>query len=224
MGRRDEKKEETQAAILAASLQLFRAKGFRATTMRDIAAEAGIALGTTYNYFPTKEHIALFFFERSMEAVMARYLAEEGADMALEERIFLLLAIELEQIAPYEDFLNLIVVQSATPRSRLSPLSDDSERLKQRYLGFVRGILADARDRGDLPEMPGYDDILLSAYWVFHLGILLFWLNDNSPQKEDTHTVLDKSLRFLLRALRDGNASEASPMPLLSIADSVAVM
>lgn len=222
MGRRDEKKEETQAAILAASLQLFRAKGFRATTMRDIATEAGIALGTTYNYFPTKEHIALFFFERSMEAVMARYQAEEGADMALEERIFLLLAIELEQIAPYEDFLNLIVVQSATPRSRLNPLSADSEGLKRRYLDFVRGILADARRRGDLPELPGYDDILLAAYWVFHLGILLFWLNDDSPHKEDTHAVLDKSLRFLLRALRDGNASEASPMPLLSIVDSVA--
>ena len=96
--------------------------------------------------------------------------------------------------------------------------------MKRRYLEFIRGILADARRRGDLPELPGYDDILLSAFWVFHLGILLFWLNDDSPHKEDTHAVLDKSLRFLLKALRDGNASEASPMSLLAVADSLGAM
>jgi len=206
MGRRDEKKDETQAAILNTSLRLFREKGFKGTTMRDIAAEAGIALGTTYNYFPTKEHIALHFFERSLETVLARYRDEVDPALPLEEKAFLLLAIEIEQVAPYEEFLSLIVTQAAAPASRLNPFGADAARLKDLYVGFVREILAGAHAQGELPPLAGRDDILLSAFWVYHLGVLLFWLNDRSPDKEDTYVLIDRSLRFMLSALRSGGA------------------
>lgn len=207
MGKRADKKEETEAAILAASLRLFLEKGFKGTTMREVASEAGIALGTTYNYFPTKEHIALFFFERSLDGLMARYHDAVAPDMALEEQLFMLNALGLEQVAPYEEFLNVIVVQAAAPGSRLNPLGEDAERLKARYLAFVAGLLREARARGELPVVGVPDGILLDAYWIYHLGVLLFWLNDDSPGKEDTYVLIDKSIRFMLNALRGGATS-----------------
>ena len=42
-------------AILDAALPLFAAKGFDATAVPQIAAAAGVAVGTIYRYFPTKE-------------------------------------------------------------------------------------------------------------------------------------------------------------------------
>ena len=201
MGRRESKKEATKKKILDVSLQLFQKIGFGRTTMRDIARKSGIALGTTYNYFPTKEHLALYFFERALGEVMERYRTEEPPDAPLEERIFLLLSIELEQIAPYEEFLHLIVTHAVVPTSRLHPFSVDSQRLKNRYLEFIGRILEEARDRGEFPSL-GLDSMVLSAFWVFHLGIMMFWLNDASRKKEDTFILLDKSLRFILAALR----------------------
>jgi AcrR family transcriptional regulator len=201
MGRRESKKEATKNKILDVSLQLFQKMGFGRTTMRDIARKSGIALGTTYNYFPTKEHLALYFFERALEEVMERYRKEEPSDAPLEERIFLLLSIELEQIAPYEEFLHLIVTHAIVPTSRLHPFSVDSQRLKNRYLEFVGRVLEEARDRGEFPSLR-LDSMVLSAFWVFHLGIMMFWLNDTSRKKEDTYILLDKSLRFILNALR----------------------
>ena len=201
MGRRQTKKEATQRKILDVSLGLFRKKGFPKTTMRDIAKKSRIALGTTYNYFPTKEHIALYFFDRALEQVKVRYKREVDAKMALDERLFLLISLELDQVAPYEEFLNVIVTQSVGPGSRLHPLSADSLRLKKHHLEFVGEILEEARRRGELPEA-GLSSMMLSAYWVFHLGIMMFWLNDPSPKKEDTFILLDKSLRFILNALR----------------------
>ena len=121
--------------------------------------------------------------------------------MALDERLFLLISLELDQVAPYEEFLNIIVTQSVVPGSRLHPLSVDSQRLKMHHLDFVGEILEEARSRGELPEL-GLGSMMLSAYWVFHLGIMMFWLNDPSPKKEDTFILLDKSLRFILNALR----------------------
>ena len=48
----------------------------------------------------------------------------------------------------------------------------------------------------------GFDSMVLSAFWVFHLGIMMFWMNDQSRKKEDTFILLDKSLRFILNAMK----------------------
>ena len=180
--------------------------------MRDIARKCSIALGTTYNYFPTKEHIALYFFERALEAVMERYRREEPTDASLEEKIFLLLSLELEQIEPYEEFLNLIVTHAVVPTSRLHPWSVDSQRLKMRYLDFVGRLLEEAKDKGEISTI-GFDSMILSAFWVFHLGIMMFWMNDTSRKKEDTYVLLDKSLRFILNALRGGGGPSSARRP-----------
>ena len=196
MGRRETKKEATKGRILDVSLQLFQKQGFARTTMRDIARKSGIALGTTYNYFPTKDHLAGYFFERALDEVMERYRRTHPKDASLEEKLFFLISVELEQIAPYEEFLHLIVTHAILPSSRLHPASRDSQRLKRRYLDFVDGIL-----EGELAAT-GSAGLILDAFWVFHLGILMFWMNDASRKKEDTFILLDKSLRFILGALR----------------------
>lgn len=203
MRTREDHKERTQRRILDVALTLFRQKGFRDTTMRDIAEGAGIALGTTYNYFPTKDHIALYFFEQALARVLARHRRERPPDASLEETVFLLVSLELEEVAPYEEFLNLIVAQAMAPSSPLHPFSLDVERLKARHLGYAAELLQEAIGRGELPAF-GDESMMLSAFWVFQLGILMFWLNDASPDKEDTCVLLDKSLRFILGALRQG--------------------
>ena len=201
MGRRESKKEATKKKILEVSLQLFQKMGFGRTTMRDIAKKCGIALGTTYNYFPTKEHIAQYFFEQALDEVMERYRREEPPDAPLEEKIFLLLSIELEKVTPYEEFLNLIVTHAILPTSRLHPFSMDSQRLKMKYLDFVGSMFESAKEKGEFSSL-GFDSMILSAFWVFHLGIMMFWMNDQSRKKEDTYILLDKSLRFILNAMK----------------------
>jgi AcrR family transcriptional regulator len=214
MGKREEQREATQSSILNSSLRLFTERGFKATTMREIASEAGIALGTTYNYFPTKEHIALHFFERSLERVIRRHKDESSEDMSLDEQVFLLLAIQIEEVTPYEEFLSLIVTQAAAPQSLLNPCSQDAARLRERFVASVDAVFFAARAREELPNLPGQDEMLRGAFWVFNLGILLFWLNDESPDKEDSYVLLDKSLRFILNALRGGTGDAASLVDL----------
>ena len=49
--------EETRRLILDTALRLFRERGLDETTMRDIAAGAGLSLGAAYYYFRNKEAI-----------------------------------------------------------------------------------------------------------------------------------------------------------------------
>src|SRR5438046_8091855 len=69
-GKRVQKKEKTKQAILEAPLELFAAKGFYATTTKGIYKKAQIAEGTLFNYFETKEDLALYFFEEELSGVM----------------------------------------------------------------------------------------------------------------------------------------------------------
>src|SRR5476651_1636175 len=95
-GRRALKKETTRSRIVAAALALFQAKGFETTTTKAIARKAGIAEGTVFNYFPTKEDIALHFFHEEVEHAIASVQRDVRLRRApLDEKLFALIQSQL---------------------------------------------------------------------------------------------------------------------------------
>ena len=64
-----EKGRERVAGLMAAAAALFVEKGFDATTMTEIAARAGAAIGTLYLFFPTKEAMAQAILAENAESL-----------------------------------------------------------------------------------------------------------------------------------------------------------
>ena len=54
---REERSERSRRQVLDAALELFSHRGYRATTVRDIAGEANVSTGNLYHHFPDKESI-----------------------------------------------------------------------------------------------------------------------------------------------------------------------
>jgi AcrR family transcriptional regulator len=59
MGRRERKKMLSRQAILAAAVREFSQKGFKETSVADIMNAADLVIGTSYNYFQSKEEILM---------------------------------------------------------------------------------------------------------------------------------------------------------------------
>ncbi len=59
---RDKQKAEVKSSLVRAGEELFRTNGFTETTIEEITGTAGVARGTFYNYFQTKEDLALEIF------------------------------------------------------------------------------------------------------------------------------------------------------------------
>src|SRR5579871_1961322 len=62
--------------ILAAAVRVFARKGFHATRVSEVAKAAGVADGTIYLYFESKEHLLVSLFEDRVERLLA-YLESE---------------------------------------------------------------------------------------------------------------------------------------------------
>src|SRR5262245_62425537 len=90
-GRRERNKDATKKRIVMSALSLFQTRGFDETTTREIAKKAGIAEGTVFNYFPTKDDIALHFFEMEVDHAIDVVRRDKRLRKArLEEKLFVL--------------------------------------------------------------------------------------------------------------------------------------
>lgn len=66
-GLREKKKSERKDRIFSAAVDLFNEKGFSNTSMQDIADNSNLAVGTLYNYFPSKNDLLLEIMHDEME-------------------------------------------------------------------------------------------------------------------------------------------------------------
>ena len=94
------KADATRRRIFEAALEMFREKGFEQTTMRDIAKEAGVALGAAYYYFASKDAIVLAFYHDMQESGHQPTLDAIGQQRKLRDRIRVVLEKRFELLAP----------------------------------------------------------------------------------------------------------------------------
>lgn len=201
-GKRNRNKEKTKQAILAAALKLFAEKGFYNTSTRTISRKAGIAEGTLFNYFETKEDLALYFFEREMEEGIGWFEGKPRLKRAdLPEKLFAIIQHSLERLEPYEEFIGAVYLRAMAPSSKLSPLRLKNQERNLRYLRFIRDILAEAESEDRFPRL---GDFGAYAFHLFHLTIITYWLQDPSRGKEQTLALLDRCLKLADRILRKG--------------------
>ena len=201
-GRRAQNKAAIRTRIVTAALSLFQTRGFDATTTKAIARKAGIAEGTVFNYFRTKEDIALHFFEQEVDQAIASVRENPRLRKApLEEKFFALVHSQLEFLAPYERFIGAAVIQALKPTSLLSPFSHRSQELRHRYVGFVQELLDESLPKNQYSALTF---LAPEVFWIYYLGALLYWLHDSSPGKQNTLAFLDRSLAIGVSVLKQG--------------------
>jgi AcrR family transcriptional regulator len=188
-----EAKEATRRKILDAAQELFRSAGFDATTTRDLAHAAGIATGTLFNYFPTKEAIVLALVAESQARSLRTSIDDEHA--SLEEALFAHAAAGLRVLKPYRKYLLPVMDTALSPLAE-SKGDDVGQTLRTRHLEFVVEL---TRRHGITASLT---PVALQLYWTLYLGVLSFWANDKSPKQEDTLALLDESLAMFVGWLR----------------------
>jgi AcrR family transcriptional regulator len=181
----------TRQRILEAARRLFARDGFDGAGTRELAREAGIAAGTLFNYFPTKEAIVGALAAEALAAVRAD--EQERSGESLEEALFAFIAAALRALKPLRGCLRPVLERALSPLAA-SAAVPEGESLRTDHLETVAELLARHRQ----PE-PSF--VTMHLYWTLFAGVLAFWLDDPSPHQEDTLAVLDQALKMFVGAL-----------------------
>src|SRR6266550_2066403 len=101
-GRREERKAENRAKLVAAARKVFAEKGLGAATARDIVRETDLASGTFYNYFADKED--------AFRALMHE-LAGKSRALVREQRLEPGLTLEERIRSAYRAYFEWVVIE-----------------------------------------------------------------------------------------------------------------
>jgi len=189
-------REKTRQAILDRAGELFRRAGYEAATTRDIATAAGIAAGTLFNYFRSKEALGLALVAEAIERAEREFDAVRRSGETLEERLFAYVAIQLRHLEPLRPWV-ADVFETALSPLRAEATDGGGGKLRRGHLERVAGWLSAEGHAAQDPETA----LDLHLYWSLYLGVVGFWARDDSDQQEATLALLDRSIELFCRAL-----------------------
>jgi AcrR family transcriptional regulator len=182
-------KAKTRGRILAAGRKLFAEKGFDGTTTRDLAHLARVASGTLFNYFPSKESLAVQILTEAMDRGRATFDSRRYETDSIEEEMFALVAAEIREMGPYRSIVGPVV------ETAMSPLGVEGEAIRSRHLEAVAEIIHRRHGHGAATS------VNLHLYWSLYLGVLAFWARDESPNQGDSLVLLDQATRLFAASL-----------------------
>lgn len=191
------KGEQTKALILNSALDLLQERGYEQTTMRAIARKAGVSLGNAYHYFGSKEHLIQLFYQRMHEEHLAVVLPMLAKESTLKARLLSVVRSKILTLDPHHEFAGVLFKTAADPHSPLNPFAHDSEPTRRESIQLFEGLVADTKAR--IP-----DDLraeLPYLLWLYHMGIILFWIHDGSPKRARTYRLIDQTVDLLDRLI-----------------------
>jgi AcrR family transcriptional regulator len=191
------KAQRTRLQILEASLAAFKANGFDRTSMRDIAARAGMSLGSTYYYFGSKEEIVFAFYARTQADAEERNRLTIVATVSFSERLRDVVLFKLDQLAEFRSFIVVLARSAMDPSRPLSPFSPETRGVRD---GAIR-VLEEVIEGSDLRVHRSLRPHLARLLWLYQMGIIFFWIHDRSEAQARTRRVVDASLKLMTTML-----------------------
>jgi TetR/AcrR family fatty acid metabolism transcriptional regulator len=136
---------DKRAAILRAAIQVFAHNGYFNSKVADIAREAGVADGTVYLYFKSKEDILHSIFDRSMEEAICEAKRQLAAITDAREKLRRIAMLHLERLGADRD---LAVVFQVELRGSTKFMEEFSAAGLAEYLGLIRQAFEEGQAAG----------------------------------------------------------------------------
>jgi TetR/AcrR family transcriptional regulator, fatty acid metabolism regulator protein len=136
---------DKREAILKAATQVFAQRGFFHSQVADVARAAGIAAGTVYLYFRSKDDLLVSIFERTMKETLAEGEATIGTVKDPRERLLRIARLHLERMGRDRD---LAIVFQVELRQSTKFMERFSSTYLRDYLGVIRDTIAEGQRTG----------------------------------------------------------------------------
>ena len=185
---------ETKKRILVAAKDQFAKNGFHGTNAKEIAAAAGVSVGSFYSYFKDKKELFMEIFREHIEEKIVRILGEHQFDPNhRKESVYRLIKAMLDAHEPYPQF----------HREALAMRYSDPEveavfnEMDQRSLGHVERFIEQFRDTLRITDIKTAAHVISAAVEEIICSITIF------SENQDVDRLIDGLADMIHRYLFD---------------------
>ena len=176
--------------LYATAIRLIAARGYEATTLRDIAKDARVSVGLLYRYFPAKQAVVLALYDE-----LSTEYAREAKDMSpgkWRDRFIFALNTSLHVLEPHQLALRALTpVLVGDPEEGIFAASTAFSRLR------VQRVFEEAVTEATDAPKPPLAEALGRLLYLVHLAVLLWWLLDKSSHQRATTALVSLTRQLL---------------------------
>ena len=179
---------KTKRKIFETSMKLFAEKGYDATSIEEITASVGVAKGTLYYHFTSKEEIFNFLIEEGVKLLKNSIeIKTEKLDNCID-KIKAIVLIQIKVLVKYEDFMTIVLRE-------IWGTGERSKRCKKEvfeYIKIIEQIVNDGIEKGELPK--GDANVIASGIFGFTCSSLIYKMrNDKEINVMELYSEIEKT-------------------------------
>lgn len=147
---------KTKRKIFETSMKLFAEKGYDATSIEEITATVGVAKGTLYYHFSSKEEIFNFLVEEGMKLLQNSIDIKTSKLDNYIDKIKAIVLIEIKIVVKYEDFITILL-------SQLWGKDERNQKCKQYVFDYIETIEDIVKKGIDLGQIKNEDPKVIAS-------------------------------------------------------------
>lgn len=136
----------TKRKIFETSMKLFAEKGYDATSIEEITSVVGVAKGTLYYHFSSKEEIFNFLVDEGMKLLQNSITIKISQKENAVDKLKSILLIQLKILYKYENFITIILSQMWGNE----PRNIQCQGYVFKYIDIIEGIVKEGINNGEL--------------------------------------------------------------------------
>lgn len=159
---------KTKRKIFEASMKLFAEKGYDATSIEEITEAVGVAKGTLYYHFSSKEEIFNFLIEEGVKLLKNSIAIKTDKLDNSVDKLRAIVLIQLKVLVKYENFMTIILSQIW----RTDPRSKMCKDYIFEYIQMIEEIVKEGIEKGEIVE--GDPNVIASGIFGFTCSSLIY--------------------------------------------------
>ena len=181
---------KTKRKIFETSMSLFAKKGYEATSIEEITSVVGVAKGTLYYHFSSKEEIFNFLVEEGMNLLKNSISIKTSKVDNVVDKLKAIILIQIKILIKYEDFITILLSQIWGKE----PRNVACKNYVFDYINIIEKIIQDGIDNGELNNVD--PQVLASSIFGFTCSSLLYKIK--TEKELDIQTLYKEYVNVLL--------------------------
>lgn len=179
---------KTKRKIFETSMKLFAEKGYEATSIEEITATVGVAKGTLYYHFSSKEEIFNFLIEEGMKLLQNSIDIKTAKLSNYVDKLKAIVLIQIKIVAKYEDLITILLSQFYGKEAR----NQKCQSHIYEYINKIEEIVKEGIDKKEIKQ--GNPNVIASEIYGLICSTLVYKLRNGNIDVMDLYREYENTI------------------------------